>query len=209
MFQEFEYEILRFVLMLFLSSLAGLITFGIFFFNKLKFVVNYNHFFTFLLLPPITAAITKMIAGNLALSLGMVGALSIVRFRNPVRSPLELSVYFFLITTGIVFNVSIKFGIIFITCIYLLILFGNLLIKFLNHHKRSLFDDQSSKIIEAVFLNQIKDLENDKNLIFTSKNQSDNGKIHYTYRVKIVDKNSLQKIISKEPLSYNFFNDSD
>ena len=209
MFQELEYDILRFVLMLFLSSLAGLITFGIFFFNKLKFVVNYNHFFTFLLLPPITAAITKMIAGNLALSLGMVGALSIVRFRNPVRSPLELSVYFFLITTGIVFNVSIKFGIIFITCIYLLILFGNLLIKFLNRHKRNLFDDQSSKIIEAVFLNQIKDLENDKNLIFTSKNQSDNGKIHYTYRVKIVDKNSLQKIISKEPLSYNFFNDSD
>ena len=209
MFQELEYDILRFVLMLFLSSLAGLITFGIFFFNKLKFVVNYNHFFTFLLLPPITAAITKMIAGNLALSLGMVGALSIVRFRNPVRSPLELSVYFFLITTGIVFNVSIKFGIIFITCIYLLILFGNLLIKFLNRHKRNLFDDQSSKIIEAVFLNQIKDLENDKNLIFTSKNQSDNGKIHYTYRVKIVDKNSLQKIISKEPLSYNFFNDGD
>ena len=209
MFQELEYDVLRFVLMLFLSSLAGLITFGIFFFNKLKFVVNYNHFFTFLLLPPITAAITKMIAGNLALSLGMVGALSIVRFRNPVRSPLELSVYFFLITTGIVFNVSIKFGIIFITCIYLLILFGNLLIKFLNRHKRNLFDDQSSKIIEAVFLNQIKDLENDKNLIFTSKNQSDNGKIHYTYRVKIVDKNSLQKIISKEPLSYNFFNDSD
>ena len=209
MFQELEYDILRFVLMLFLSSLAGLITFGLFFFNKLKFVVNYNHFFTFLLLPPITAAISKMIAGNLALSLGMVGALSIVRFRNPVRSPLELSVYFFLITTGIVFNVSIKFGIIFITCIYLLILFGNLLIKFLNRHKRNLFDDQSSKIIEAVFLNQIKDLENDKNLIFTSKNQSDNGKIHYTYRVKIVDKNSLQKIISKEPLSYNFFNDSD
>ena len=209
MFQELEYDVLRFVLMLFLSSLAGLITFGIFFFNKLKFVVNYNHFFTFLLLPPITAAITKMIAGNLALSLGMVGALSIVRFRNPVRSPLELSVYFFLITTGIVFNVSIKFGIIFITCIYLLILFGNLLIKFLNRHKRNLFDDQSSKIIEAVFLNQIKDLENDKNLIFTSKNQSDNGKIHYTYRVKIVDKNSLQKIISKEPLSYNFFNDGD
>ncbi|WP_440655596.1 hypothetical protein [Candidatus Pelagibacter sp. HIMB1509] len=209
MFQELEYEILRFVLILLLSAFAGLITFGIFFFNKLKFVVNYNHFFTFLLLPPITAAITKVIAGNLALSLGMVGALSIVRFRNPVRSPLELSVYFFLITTGIVFNVNIKFGIIFITCIYLLILFGNLLIKFLNRYKKNLFDDQNSKIIEAVFLNQVKDLEDDKNLIFTSKNQSDNGIIHYTYRVKIVDKNSLQKIISKEPLSYNFFNDSD
>ena len=38
--------------------------------------------------------IASVISGNIALSLGMVGALSIVRFRNPVRSPLNLSVYF-------------------------------------------------------------------------------------------------------------------
>ena len=38
----------------------------------------------------------------------MVGALSIVRFRNPVRSPLELSVYFGAITMGIAAAVSLK-----------------------------------------------------------------------------------------------------
>ena len=38
----------------------------------------------------------------------MVGALSIVRFRNPVRSPLELSTYFGAITMGISASVSIK-----------------------------------------------------------------------------------------------------
>jgi hypothetical protein len=53
------------------------------------------------LLPPIAATITNAIAGDIALSLGMVGALSIVRFRNPVRSPLELVAYFGLITVGI------------------------------------------------------------------------------------------------------------
>lgn len=57
---------------------------------------------TILLLPIIVFTITKVISGNLALSLGMVGALSIVRFRNPVRSPLELSVYFFSIASGII-----------------------------------------------------------------------------------------------------------
>ena len=49
------------------------------------------------LLPVATFAITSVISDNIALSLGMVGALSIVRFRNPVRSPTELTAYFILI----------------------------------------------------------------------------------------------------------------
>ena len=65
------------------------------------------HTATLLLLPIITYVITNVISGNIALSLGMVGALSIVRFRNPVRSPLELSVYFGAITMGIAASVSL------------------------------------------------------------------------------------------------------
>ena len=66
------------------------------------------HTSTLLLLPILTYVITSVISGNIALSLGMVGALSIVRFRNPVRSPLELSVYFAAITLGITAAVSVK-----------------------------------------------------------------------------------------------------
>tara|TARA_B100000963_G_C22556014_1_gene639047 strand:- start:305 stop:955 length:651 start_codon:yes stop_codon:yes gene_type:complete len=62
------------------------------------------HTTTIFVLPIITYVITNVISGNIALSLGMVGALSIVRFRNPVRSPLELSVYFGAITMGIAAN---------------------------------------------------------------------------------------------------------
>jgi hypothetical protein len=65
------------------------------------------HTTTILILPIITYVITNVISGNIALSLGMVGALSIVRFRNPVRSPLELSVYFGAITMGIAASVSL------------------------------------------------------------------------------------------------------
>jgi hypothetical protein len=65
------------------------------------------HTATITLLPIITYVITNVISGNIALSLGMVGALSIVRFRNPVRSPLELSVYFGAITMGIAAAVSL------------------------------------------------------------------------------------------------------
>ena len=66
------------------------------------------HTATLALLPILTLIITNLISGNIALSLGMVGALTIVRFRNPVRSPLELSVYFGSITMGIAAAVNVK-----------------------------------------------------------------------------------------------------
>ena len=65
----------------------------------------------FMILPLITFVITKTIAGNIALSLGMIGALSIVRFRHPVKSALELIMYFDLITIGIATSVRTKWAI--------------------------------------------------------------------------------------------------
>ena len=54
----------------------------------------------------------------------MVGALSIVRFRNPVRSPLELSVYFAAITMGISASVNIKWSIfLFLSILLVVIIF--------------------------------------------------------------------------------------
>lgn len=71
-------------------------------------VCTVAHTSTLVALPLLTYIITSVISGNIALSLGMVGALSIVRFRNPVRSPLELSVYFCAITMGIAAAVDLK-----------------------------------------------------------------------------------------------------
>jgi hypothetical protein len=72
-----------------------------------RWIMTTAHTSTLVILPLITYVITNVISGNIALSLGMVGALSIVRFRNPVRSPLELSVYFGSITMGIAASVSL------------------------------------------------------------------------------------------------------
>ena len=77
---------------------------------------------TFMLLPLITYIITKTISGNIALSLGMIGALSIVRFRHPVKSALELVVYFALITIGIAASVRTKWAIQLILCTIIIIL---------------------------------------------------------------------------------------
>jgi len=60
----------------------------------------------FATLPAVGFVITSVISGNIALSLGMVGALSIVRFRSPIKNPYELVSYFFLITVGIATSVN-------------------------------------------------------------------------------------------------------
>ena len=62
---------------------------------------NFTNITTYSILPLIGLVITQTISGNIALSLGMVGALSIVRFRHPVKTPLELTIYFLLLTIGI------------------------------------------------------------------------------------------------------------
>ena len=97
----------------FLFTMILLISFSLFIRVILQLVgqgwiTTTAHTTTLVLLPIITYVITQVISGNIALSLGMVGALSIVRFRNPVRSPLELSVYFCAITMGISAGVSLK-----------------------------------------------------------------------------------------------------
>lgn len=54
-----------------------------------------------IILPPAGAIITWTISSNLALSLGMIGALSIVRFRTPVKNPFELVIFFVYLILGI------------------------------------------------------------------------------------------------------------
>ena len=49
----------------------------------------------------LTAMVTLAISTNIVISLGMVGALSIVRFRTAVKDPLDLLYLFWAITSGI------------------------------------------------------------------------------------------------------------
>ena len=59
---------------------------------------TYHHLGSYVLLPVISLVISSIIKDDIALSLGMIGALSIVRFRNPVKSPFELVMFFALVT---------------------------------------------------------------------------------------------------------------
>ena len=94
----------------FLSMMSGLSIRIMLSLVKQKWASTYHHTMSYTLLPVITFVITTVITGNIALSLGMIGALSIVRFRNPVKNPFELVIFFALITIGISMSVNIKFG---------------------------------------------------------------------------------------------------
>lgn len=59
-------------------------------------------------MPIVVAAIMIAMQSNLIVSLGMVGALSIVRFRNAVKNPLDLLYLFWAVSTGIICGVGLK-----------------------------------------------------------------------------------------------------
>ncbi len=86
-------------------GLAALIGLFIYFFYRFTSKSSfYNRSFnqTLAILPVITASIMLAMQSNLVISLGMVGALSIVRFRNAVKDPLDLTYLFWSISIGII-----------------------------------------------------------------------------------------------------------
>ena len=63
---------------------------------------NKNFNITMAVISIVTAGIVIAIQSSLAISLGMVGALSIVRFRTAIKEPLDLLFLFWSIGTGII-----------------------------------------------------------------------------------------------------------
>jgi len=125
---------------------------------------------SFMILPVITYAITQTIAGNIALSLGMIGALSIVRFRHPVKSALELIMYFDLITIGIATSVRTKWAIQLIICTVLIIFTVKLVQKISQKYGKSFYnvsfnEGLSINTVEIFSKNSIEKIENSKFLV--------------------------------------------
>lgn len=90
---------------LFLSLLTAFIAamFITFIYKKTYTGVSYTKSFvlSIILLSMVTSLVIRTINSNLALSLGMVGALSIVRFRTAVKDPVDTVFMFWAIAAGI------------------------------------------------------------------------------------------------------------
>ena len=115
------------------DSIIGLISallLGLFIYFVYKKTFNgvvYSHSFniSLLVMTLATALVIMGISQNILLSLGMVGALSIVRFRTPIKDPMDLIFLFWSVVVGILCGAgfiplsivgSIIIGIVIIVC---------------------------------------------------------------------------------------------
>ena len=153
----------------------------------------------------ITTAVIMVISGNLVLSLGMVGALSIIRFRSAVKDPIDVVFMFWAVSTGIANGVG-AFKISFTTAIFISIII--LLVKRLP---------LSSKPFILIIKTNIN---NEKDIIrvissetkqFFLKSKSINGnQAELIFEIRIKDHSNITKKIAEinEVLDINLLSSS-
>ncbi len=92
---------------LFMTALLGLYIFAIYRLVTRKVFYSKNFNISLAAMAMITAAIILAMQSNLVISLGMVGALSIVRFRTAIKDPMDLVFLFWSISVGIICGASL------------------------------------------------------------------------------------------------------
>ena len=164
-----------------LTVFAGLyIRFLFHFINSENWVKTFSQYSVFIYLPLTGFIITSVISDNIALSLGMVGALSIVRFRTPIKNPSELVVYFLLITVGIVTNVNPSITLTFLV----LITFGSFSLELYKYVTKKLnlqiFDYNDNFIhLNLVLSKELEDLNYKNEFTHVS---TDGGQFMYRFQ---------------------------
>lgn len=114
---------------------------------------------TFLLIAFTTMLIISIVKSSLALSLGLVGALSIVRFRAAIKEPEELAYIFFAISIGLGLGANQTIVVLEAFVIAMFILWGRYLIKGKSTRQNLYLNFSASK--KDVSLNQVTKLVKD------------------------------------------------
>ncbi|MFA6808582.1 MAG: DUF4956 domain-containing protein [Eubacteriales bacterium] len=139
----------------------------------------------------ITTMIIMAVTSNIILSLGMVGALSIVRFRTAVKEPLDIAFLFWAISVGIVTGAGLiplgVLGSIFIGVI--LVIFAN---KKSNDTPYIIIVNCEDDSSETEVLSKIK--SKTKKTLLKSKNVSKNG-IELILEVRLLE--ATAKIVNE------------
>lgn len=166
-----------------ISFVIGLFIFMVY--KKTYIGVMYSSSFgiTLIAMDLITTLVILAVSSNLITSLGMVGALSIVRFRTVVKEPLDLVYLFWSITTGIIVGAGLiplaVIGSIAIGCI--LFVFVNRKTADTPYVVVINCDDENAETQSTSMLNN-----HTKKHLVKSKNVSKNG-IELTVEVRLKD----------------------
>ncbi|MDP4179760.1 MAG: DUF4956 domain-containing protein [Bacillota bacterium] len=168
---------------LIISFLVALFIFYIY--KKTFRGVVYSHSYnvSLILMSVITFLIIATISSNITLSLGMVGALSIVRFRTAIKDPMDIVFMFWAISVGIssgagLYIISI-IGSLFIGMILIImnkLRFQQISFLLIIHHNKS-----ANKLVE----------EELKNLNYKLKSRTESkNKVELTIEIKLKDNNT-------------------
>lgn len=95
-------SVAQIVVLLAVTTLLAAYIFFIYYISSKKTFYNKSFNISLALIAVITASIILAMQSNLVISLGMVGALSIVRFRTAIKDPKDLVFLFWAISTGII-----------------------------------------------------------------------------------------------------------
>ncbi len=114
-------SIMNILLLIVLACLVGVYIFAVYKLSSKSAFYSKDLNVTLAGMPLIVTAIMIAMQSNLLVSLGMVGALSIVRFRNAVKNPLDLLYLFWSISAGIIVGVGL-YVLAFVMCIVMTIL---------------------------------------------------------------------------------------
>ncbi len=162
---------------IFLSFTIGLFIFYIY--KKTYRGIMYSASFgtTLIALTMITTIVILAVTSNVILSLGMVGALSIVRFRAAIKEPLDIAFLFWSIAAGIVLAAGI----------IPLAVFGSLFIG----------------VILMIFSN-FKSYDNPYILMVHCKNQKTEDAIKEILKINVKKFNIKSKSVENENIELNF-----
>ena len=173
---------------LFMALLIGLAIYIAYYFSTSKVSYNSNFSFSLVAMTVITTAIMSVISSNIALSLGMVGALSIIRFRTAIKDPKDTMFIFWSIMVGICCGVSQY--VIALACTVVLFLFY-LVVKAVKEEKRYILiircdrdiTDKVKALTYSTFPNSRISVENSTidsaEFIYELKNFKDTGTEDY------------------------------
>tara|TARA_B100000123_G_C25674442_1_gene403465 strand:+ start:281 stop:973 length:693 start_codon:yes stop_codon:yes gene_type:complete len=145
-----------------------------------------------ILISLVTTSVIMVISGNLVLSLGMVGALSIVRFRAAIKDPLDIVYMFWAVAIGIangVANIKVSLTATIVISILIILLnrlpFGTIAYLVILKYNA----DEEPIFLEA--LNQ-----NTSQYIIKSKNIK-NGQVELIAEARIKKENELSKNLTE------------
>lgn len=150
-----------------------------------------NYGISMVIMSVITAGILLAMQSNLVISLGMVGALSIVRFRTAIKDPMDLLFLFWSIGNGIIcgaglFNLAILVSVV--------ATIGIIIFRFMPMTRKSylLVLNFSNMQHEQIILDKVKELT--ENYTIKSKNVNKQS-ANYIIEVRPKD-DSLVKVLS-------------